>query len=204
MNLRTLRLNPQYIYVYRDDVWSKIESTKLRPGDICSVVSSLKIKELPNLLNADEEIKLLKKEIPFGEKIPDKMFNKLREAGDNKSNPILPCDFAILSGSCIVDESILTGESIPLIKDTIYNHPDSNEIFDYKSKHKNSILWCGTEVLQSQVGETLPDFVKTAPPNNGAIAYVLRTGFDTEKGKLARTCIFNTENVALKQTEAFV
>ncbi len=63
MNLRTLRLNPQYIHVYRDDVWHKIESTKLIPGDICSVVSSLKIKELPNLLTPDDEIQLLKKEV---------------------------------------------------------------------------------------------------------------------------------------------
>jgi len=96
----------------------------------------------------------------------------------------LPCDFAILTGSCIVDESILTGESCPLIKDTVFNHPDINEIFDYKGKHKNSVLYCGTEVLQSQTGEdNLPSCVKTQAPNNGAIAYVLRTGFDTEKGK---------------------
>lgn len=204
MNLRTLKLNPQYIYAYREEKWSKIESTKLRPGDICSIAPSLKITELPNQLTADDEIKKLREEIPFGDKIPEKMFSKLKQDNKNESKPVQPCDFVILSGNCIVDESILTGESIPLIKDTIYNQPDQSEILDIKAKHKNSILYCGTEVLQSTMSELLPTFVTTNPPNHGAIAYVLRTGFDTEKGKLARTVIFNNENVALRQTEAFV
>lgn len=204
MNLRTLRLNPQIIYVYRDGKWSKQESTVLRPGDIVSIDAALKIKEVPNLMTADDEIRQLRAEIPFGDKIPEKMFDKLKQVSNNDSKPVLPADFVILNGSVIVDESILTGESVPLIKDTIYNNPDIENLLDLKAKHKNSILWCGTEVLQSQVGETLPNCVSTPPPNNGAIAYVLRTGFDTEKGKLARTVIFNNENVSLKQTEAFI
>lgn len=35
------------------------------------------------------------------------------------------------------------------------------------------------------------------------LGYVLRTGFDTAKGKLIRTVIFNNENIQIKQTEAF-
>ena len=46
----------------------------------------------------------------------------------------------------MVNESILTGESIPLIKDSIVNL-DENEILDIKKKHKNNILYSGTEVL---------------------------------------------------------
>ena len=207
MNLRTLKLKPQYIYAYRDEKWVKLSSKELRPGDICSIQPSSKTKELPNTITADDEIRLLRAEIPFGDKIPEKMFSKMKQQGNEESKPVLCCDFVILSGSCIVDESILTGESIPLIKDTIYNNIDKSEILDMKSKHKNNILFCGTEVLQSSgiaENQKLPAFIKTQPPNSGAIAYVLRTGFDTEKGKLARTVIFNNENISLKQTEAFV
>jgi cation-transporting ATPase 13A2 len=34
----------------------------------------------------------------------------------------LPCDFILLSGTCIINESMLTGESIPVIKSAL---PDS-------------------------------------------------------------------------------
>jgi cation-transporting ATPase 13A2 len=34
-------------------------------------------------------------------------------------NLSMPCDFALLSGTCIVNESMLTGESIPVIKNAL-------------------------------------------------------------------------------------
>lgn len=43
-----------------------------------------------------------------------------------------------------------------------------------------------------------------APPPNSCLAYVLRTGFDTSKGKLIRTVMFNTDNVLTRQTDAFI
>lgn len=37
-------------------------------------------------------------------------------------NCILPCDITLFTGSCIVNESMLTGESIPVIKNALpYN-----------------------------------------------------------------------------------
>jgi cation-transporting ATPase 13A3/4/5 len=36
----------------------------------------------------------------------------------------MPCDIVLLSGSCIVNESMLTGESIPIIKNAIPNIKD--------------------------------------------------------------------------------
>ena len=50
----------------------------------------------------------------------------------------------------------------------------------------------------------LPHGIESQAPDGGCIAYVLKTGFDTEKGKLSRSVIFNNENISLKQTEAFI
>ena len=45
---------------------------------------------------------------------------------------MVPCDLLILSGSAVVNESILTGESQPLVKESIACKDDPEEILDIK------------------------------------------------------------------------
>jgi len=59
------------------------------------------------------------------------------------NNMLLPCDLILLSGTCIVNESSLTGESIPVIKASI---PSSADIFNRNSDTKYS-LFSGTKVI---------------------------------------------------------
>ncbi len=52
----------------------------------------------------------------------------------------MPCDLILLTGSCIVNESMLTGESIPVIKNAL---PFNNDIYDVNSDIKYT-LYGGT------------------------------------------------------------
>lgn len=71
---------------------------------------------------------------------------KAQQKQDEENHKVLPCDFLILQGSCVVNEAILTGESIPQIKESIASVDDENEVLDIKAKHKNKVLFCGTEI----------------------------------------------------------
>jgi len=69
-----------------------------------------------------------------------------RITGAKKQN--VPCDLLLISGSAVVNEAILTGESQPLVKESIASLDESEDLLDLKGMHKNHILNSGTEVLQ--------------------------------------------------------
>ena len=60
-----------------------------------------------------------------------------------KNGNSVPCDCILLSGSVIVNEAMLTGESTPIIKAHIQ---DMNKKFDYKTDYKH-ILYYGTNIV---------------------------------------------------------
>lgn len=78
------------------------------------------------------------------------------------------CDIVLLSGECVVNESMLTGESVPLTKTAL--SMTSNSIFNVE-RDSSHILFCGTQVLM---------LIGTKKP----IGLCIRTGFDTTRGKL--------------------
>uniref|UniRef100_A0A2K5KLQ0 Cation-transporting ATPase n=1 Tax=Cercocebus atys TaxID=9531 RepID=A0A2K5KLQ0_CERAT len=93
---------------------------------------------------------------------------------------LMPCDAVLIEGSCVVDEGMLTGESIPVTK-TPLPKVDSSVPWKTQSEadYKRHVLFCGTEVIQAK-----------AACSGTVRAVVLQTGFNTAKGDLVRSILY--------------
>jgi len=218
--LRNMRVPPHYIFVYRNNLWKKITSRELLPGDIVSVVDGSSVTSIKEEEDQDTKgnmiLQLLKK-LRLMKKKADERREKMsknpeaRKKTEKKEKDASPvtCDMLLLSGSVIVNESMLTGESVPQIKDSVTKMDYLKDlILDTKLKHKNSIIFAGTKVVKTERNEEhepLPKNVTTAPPDRGAICLVIKTGFSTSQGKLLRTVLYSGERSKGDDTkEAFI
>eukprot|EP00928_Gymnodinium_smaydae_P022642 TRINITY_DN18954_c0_g1_i3.p1 TRINITY_DN18954_c0_g1~~TRINITY_DN18954_c0_g1_i3.p1 ORF type:complete len:1034 (+),score=247.42 TRINITY_DN18954_c0_g1_i3:655-3756(+) len=116
-----------------------------------------------------------------------------------------PCDVLLLSGNVLVNEAMLTGESVPQMKVAVSVPADSEDArvpLDMKGRHKQSVVSAGTCIM-TQEADAVPKAFKRVP-NNGCVGYVLRTGFDTTQGKLVRTILFSTDRVTASSKESYV
>lgn len=87
-----------------------------------------------------------------------------------------PGDAVLLSGNCILDESMLTGESVPVTKTPLPCKRDL--IYDVK-EHARHTLYCGTKVIQTRyIG------------SERVLAIVINTGNITAKGGLIRSILY--------------
>jgi len=111
----------------------------------------------------------------------------------------VPCDILILDGSCIVNEAMLSGESTPLLKDSIL-FLDPEQEFNSET-NKNNILFGGTKILQVSPPSSTSSIY---PPDGGCLGIVLRTGFGTTQGQLVRTMIYSTEKVSVNNIESLL
>ncbi|KAL2753141.1 hypothetical protein ACRALDRAFT_1045141 [Sodiomyces alcalophilus JCM 7366] len=130
----------------------------------------------------------------------------LVSVGRTKEDSGVACDMLLVEGTAIVNEAMLSGESTPLLKDSIQLRPD-DALIEPEGLDKNAFLWGGTKVLQVTHGNPDEPRPKLAsgvppPPDNGAMAIVHKTGFETSQGSLVRTMIYSTERVSANNAEA--
>jgi len=85
----------------------------------------------------------------------------------------LVCDFVLLNGQCIVDESSISGESAPIVKSEL---PESQAHYQ-QELYKNNTLFSGSKITYIKEGDH-------------PVAVVMSSGFDCNKGDLFRAIIY--------------
>jgi len=96
---------------------------------------------------------------------------------------LVPADLFLLSGDAIVNESMLTGESVPVSKMPVKDE-DIIKWRDDKVENAKTFLYGGTKVVR------IRGAFATDGRDRPALALVARTGFNTTKGALIRSMLF--------------
>ncbi|EIW82801.1 Ca-transporting ATPase [Coniophora puteana RWD-64-598 SS2] len=102
---------------------------------------------------------------------------------------LFPADMLLLSGDAIVNESMLTGESVPVSKvpardEDVARWKDVGDVGQGDGVGR-AFVYSGTKVVRIR-GALAPDGTTGRP----ALGLVVRTGFSTTKGALVRSMLF--------------
>jgi cation-transporting ATPase 13A1 len=123
------------IYCLREGKWSIIQSDTLLPGDVVSISRSA--------ASTSEH----KKPEP---KSKDKKADEDKEKEHSVPDRSIPADVLILRGTCIVNEAMLSGESTPLLKESLgVLSTEEGEKLDVDGQHKGCVLFGGTKILKA-------------------------------------------------------
>lgn len=126
-----------------------------------------------------------------GDLIPGDVFVMTQ---NNNTSVTMPVDALLLSGQTLVNEAVLTGESVPQSKTSIDFIESIQEVeercLDLDSD-RNSILFAGTTLIHSSSTANQTEIHNVViPPHeegSGVICMALRTGTYSSKGQLLRT-----------------
>ena len=172
------------VLCFRRGRWQDVSSDELLPGDLISICR----RKPPPLPVESPQLGLSPQEAA---KRADakKEFEKKRNAHFRAQPAVVPCDCVLVQGSAVTNEATLTGESTPQMKDALDASED--RALSFEGADRISTLFSGTDLVNATAGEG-----KHAPPDHGAVAYVLRTGFSSAQGELMQMIEFSQQGVS--------
>ena len=194
--LRNMRRPAMPIQVYRSGGWKLMSSEGLVPGDIVALTT----------YKFEDDVQLQQQQGSSGEN------DGVRDESKHSDDIVLPCDALIVRGSCVVNEAMLTGESVPQIKETLRTFEDQErgvvqlggEGNSADAVWKRHLVYGGTALVQDSTlhsNDERSPCKLDPPPAGGCTAVVVRTGFSTTQGGLMRKILFATERVNATSTE---
>ena len=119
------------------------------------------------------------------------------EAEEVAKGALLAADAIVVEGSAVVDESLLTGETMPIQKFAVGE--DERKRDPQASEDKKHFLYAGTQLLHAAGAAALPGGVV-----DGAIAVVSHVGARSCRGELLRTLLFGAPLKLAMFTEALI
>ena len=189
--LRNMRRPSVPVQCYRGGAWRICPSEMLVPGDVIALTTTQLLPNNPNGATSSA-----------------------------RDDLVVPVDAVLVRGSCVVKEAMLTGESVPQVKEALSTCEADGDsgLLDLSSGKSESevrrhVVYSGTTLLQDSAaaadeaaashgtGEALP-----LPPRGGCTAVVVRTAFGTTQGGLMQKILFAAENMSEgnSETGAFI
>ena len=108
----------------------------------------------------------------------------------NETGPAV-ADMVLIQGSCVVDDSSLTGESVPVVKVSLGVFEKRGEKYS-PERCKTSMIYGGSKI--EEIKKMQYELSTPGEPSR-VVGVVTATGFNSTKGELFRSIIFPTKIV---------